>query len=89
MFNRNWLSLFCAALCLALFAFTSGVQAQGAKRGLVKVAGDVETLGTLGIGDAIFVLNFLFLGTTPPPPPYPDCGPAGPVDDSGCVRGGC
>ena len=43
----------------------------------------------LDLTDPVFLLRHLFLGDVPPPPPYPDCGPAPAADDSGCLRAGC
>jgi len=44
-------------------------------------AADADDSGTVDISDATFILNYKFLGTAPPPPPFPDCGPD-PTDDS-------
>ena len=42
---------------------------------------DADDSGTVDISDATFILNYKFLGTAPPPPPFPDCGPD-PTEDS-------
>jgi len=36
--------------------------------------GDVDASGKRDIGDAIYLLNFLFLGGSQPAAPFPDCG---------------
>jgi acid phosphatase type 7 len=43
----------------------------------------------LDLTDPVYLLQHLFLGDMPPPPPYPECGPAPTADDSGCLRAGC
>ncbi len=35
---------------------------------------DADANGRLEITDAIYILNYLFLGGPEPPPPFPDCG---------------
>ena len=49
-------------------------------------AGDADDNGRLELTDAIVVLNFLFLGGAPPPPPGPTrCGTDPPGSrDLGC-----
>jgi hypothetical protein len=36
-------------------------------------AADLNDDGLLGVGDAIYLLNFLFVAGPPPPPPFPGC----------------
>lgn len=38
------------------------------------VACDADDDGSIDITDAVFLLNFGFLGGRPPPPPFPECG---------------
>jgi hypothetical protein len=45
--------------------------------------------GALDIGDAVYLLSFLFLGTPPPAAPFPECGPSPGMDPDGCTRAGC
>ena len=48
--------------------------------------GDPDDNGAIQLTDGIFILNFLFLGGTPPPAPGLDCGedPEDPNDELGC-----
>jgi len=39
-------------------------------------AADLDAGGVLDISDAVFLLEYLFLGGPPPAAPFPDCGPA-------------
>jgi len=47
-------------------------------------AADVNDSGDVDIADAVYGLNFLFLGGPPPLAPYPDCGNDPTDDDLGC-----
>jgi len=50
-------------------------------------AADVNDDGEVNITDAIFLLNFLFLGAAAPPPPGPDAPGADPTEDGlTCAR---
>ncbi|HIA26745.1 MAG TPA: hypothetical protein EYN79_01265 [Planctomycetes bacterium] len=48
-------------------------------------ASDVNDDGTVNIGDVIYKLSFLFTGGSPPPSPYPGCGPDPTLDSLGCA----
>ncbi len=43
----------------------------------------------LSITDAVYLLNYLFLGGSPPRAPFPECAPAQDGDDAWCVREAC
>ena len=47
---------------------------------------DCDSDGEISLSDAVFNLNYLFLGGSPPPAPFDACGPApaGPADELGC-----
>ncbi len=45
--------------------------------------------GFLSITDAVYLLNYLFLGGPPPRAPFPECAPALGGDDAWCVREAC
>ena len=48
--------------------------------------GDVNADGMINITDAVFLLNFLFLGGAPPAEPFNGCGadPSEPADKLAC-----
>jgi 3',5'-cyclic AMP phosphodiesterase CpdA len=54
--------------------------------GTCAAANDADGSGDLSISDPITVLLHLFGGGAPLPSPYPDCGSAEGVDDTGCIR---
>jgi len=56
--------------------------------GLPTAPGCLETLDLLdnnapGLTSAIYLLNYLYLGGSPPAAPFPDCGPPDPLDPCG------
>ena len=46
---------------------------------------DCNDDGSINIADAIFKLEFLFAGGSPPPSPYPACGPDPTPDPLNCL----
>ena len=58
-------------------AEAAAARAAAAQRSVVVTTAAAER-GT--VNDAIYGLNFCFLGGRPPPAPYPDCGPCTPLD---------
>ncbi len=48
---------------------------------------DVNGDGLLDCADAVYQLRHFFLGTPPPPAPYPDCGLA--AEDADCLSSSC
>jgi len=53
-----------------------------------EAAGDVNADGQLDVGDAIALLNYLFLGHEAPECPFPDCDATGRPSDLaiGCAE---
>jgi hypothetical protein len=49
-------------------------------------AADANDRGDIDISDALFLLNFLFLGGRPPPAPFPECGEDPTADELTCER---
>lgn len=47
----------------------------GAPSGPCEGAADANGDRALDLSDGVYLLNFGFLGGSPPPPPFPDCGP--------------
>ncbi len=52
---------------------------------LCRAAGDANADGNVDIADAVHTLRYLFARGAPPPAPFPLCGDAGNVDETGCV----
>ena len=48
-------------------------------------ASDINDDGNVDISDVIYKLGYLFLSGSPPPPPYPGCGPDPTLDGIGCL----
>ena len=49
---------------------------------------DTNDDGKIDLSDAVALLNHLFLGALPPPPPFPDCGTDGTEDGLSCESSG-
>jgi len=47
-------------------------------------SGDANDSGSVDVSDAVYVLDFLFLGGPPPPLPFPGCGVDPTVDELTC-----
>ena len=71
--------------------FTLAFQFQGGPAPVCLEAADADGDGTFnGLVDALYTLAFQFQGGTPPPAPYPDCGPDPDAPGSiGCDPNGC
>jgi len=61
----------------------------GRRERKIEAARIERTGGFLSITDAIHLLNYLFLGGSPPRAPFPECAPAPGGDDAWCVREAC
>ena len=52
-------------------------------------AADANDDGRIDISDPVHILGYLFLGSAPPPPPHPECGPDPTQDAFGCEESPC
>lgn len=55
--------------------FTLSLLFSGGPTGPCAAACDANGDGSIDVGDAIFTFSYLLLGGSPPPAPFPDCGP--------------